>query len=212
MQIKKSLKAVFIKLGLWYPLEFFWKLPAALAWVRSGCSGVAPHPLKMMVVKSYLKKYGIDQFVETGTYVGDTLGYIAGLGVNCTSIELSQELYAAAGVRFKNYKNVTLLQGDSGQRIPELLKTITAPCLFWLDGHYSEGVTAQGGAHTPISAEMEAILAHPVKKHVILIDDARCFDGTNDYPNIDDLLRVIRERGGYSAEVSADIIRLVPRP
>jgi hypothetical protein len=44
-----------------------------------------------------------------------------------------------------------------------------------------------------------------------LINDARYFDGTNDYPNLDDLLRVVREDGSYSAEVSTDIIRLVPR-
>jgi len=45
----------------------------------------------------------------------------------------------------------------------------------------------------------------------VLIDDARYFDGTNDYPHLDDLLHVIREDGSYSAEVSADIVRLVPR-
>ena len=108
-------------------------------------------------------------------------------------------------------RNVRLIEGDSGIRLPEMLADIRRPVLFWLDGHYSAGVTASAALHTPISAELQAILRHPVKGHVILIDDARCFDGSNDYPHIDDLLRVVREDGNYAAEVSIDIIRLIPR-
>lgn len=185
--------------------------PNILHWLRSGCSGAAPHPIKMMVVGYYLKKFLLDHFVETGTFQGDTLGYIAKSGVQCTSIELSKQLYLSACMRFKNSKNVRLVQGDSGQKLPELLKQINKPALFWLDGHYSSGITVSAKTHTPISTELKAILSHPIKQHVILIDDARCFDGINDYPHLDDLLRVIREDGNYSAEVSTDIIRLIPR-
>lgn len=211
MQVKSQIKQFLIRSGPWYPLSLLRNAPEILQWLRSGCSGVAPHPIKMMVVGSYLKQFSIDDFVETGTYLGDTLGNIARSGVRCTSIELSQELYEAARKRFNGYKNVRLVQGDSGQRLPELLKEINKPVLFWLDGHYSAGITASAETHTPISAELQAILSHSVKEHVILIDDARCFDGRNDYPYLDDLLRVIREEGSYSAEVSVDIIRLVPR-
>lgn len=205
------LKKFLIKMGLWYPVNKLRSTPKTLHWLRSGCSGVASHPVKLMVVGSYLKKYSIDNFVETGTYFGDTVGYIAKSGVRCTSIELSKELYQAACVRFKACENIRLVQGDSGQRLPELLNELKKPALFWLDGHYSSGITACAKTHTPISTELQAILSHPIKQHVILIDDARCFDGTNDYPHLDDLLRVIREDGSYSSEVSADIVRLIPR-
>lgn len=211
MKVKDQIKKLLIKLGPWYPLNLLRTTPEILYWLRSGCCGVAPHPIKMMAVGAYLKQFTIDDFVETGTYLGDTLDYISRSGVRCTSIELSQELYEAARKRFYGHKNVILVQGDSGQRLPELLKEINKPVLFWLDGHYSSGITASAETHTPISAELQAILSHSVKEHVILIDDARCFDGRNDYPHLDDLLRVIREEGSYSAEVSADIIRLVPR-
>jgi hypothetical protein len=153
----------------------------------------------------------MDVFVETGTYLGDTLSYVANSGVQCTSIELSQELYEAACKRFSACTNVRLVQGDSGQKLPVLLNTINKKVLFWLDGHYSSGITERAETDTPISAELKAILRHPIKQHVILVDDARCFDGTNNYPHLDDLLRVIREDGSYSAEVSLDIIRIVPR-
>ncbi len=164
-----------------------------------------------MVIASYLRRFCIDSFIETGTNLGDTLGYFAKKGIWCTSIELSEELHQAACALFKTRKNVRLVQGDSSQRLPQLLDALDKPALFWLDGHYSSGLTASAKTHTPISAELDAILLHPIKQHVILIDDARYFDGTDDYPHLDDLLRVIREDGSYSTEVSTDIIRLVPR-
>lgn len=151
-----------------------------------------------------------NRFIETGTYLGDTLGYIAQTGVNCISIELSDELYGAARSRFRSFRNVTLINGDSGIKLPELLHTLEEPALFWLDGHYSAGVTARADTDTPISKELDAILRHPVRKHVILIDDARYFNGMNDYPHLDQLLHVIRREGNYNAEVSMDIIRVTP--
>jgi hypothetical protein len=211
MQIKNQIKNILIRSGLWYPLNLLRSTPEIISWLRSGCSGVAPHPIKMMVVGSYLKKFSIEDFVETGTYLGDTLCYIAKYGVRCTSIELSPALYQAACTRFRSYKNVRLMQGDSGQRLPELINEINKPVLFWLDGHYSSGITASADTHTPVRIELEAILSHPIKQHVILIDDARCFDGTNSYPKLDDLLQSIEQDGSYRAEVSTDIIRLSPR-
>ena len=159
---------------------------------------------------SYLKRFSMDEFVETGTNYGDTLDYISRRGVRCRSIELSRELYKGALVRFNDRKNVTLLQGDSAQKLPEILKDINTPALFWLDGHYSGGNTACGVKGTPILDELQAIFSHPVTKHVILIDDARFFDGNHDYPKLDEVLRAIREDARYSAEVSIDIIRIVP--
>jgi hypothetical protein len=211
MPIKNKVKQILVRSGLWYLLNLLRNTPEILHWLRYGCSGVAPHPIKMMVVGSYLKKFSMGDFVETGTYLGDTLGYIANSGVQCTSIELSRDLYEIACGRFETCKNVRLLQGDSGQRLPELLKEINKPTLFWLDGHYSSGITECGETHTPISTELKALLSHPIKQHVILIDDARCFDGKNNYPHLDDLLRVIREDGNYCVEVSTDVIRVVPR-
>lgn len=158
--------------------------------------------------KQFLIKTGLWYPLNKLRSIPETMHWLKS---GCTSIELSEELYQAACMRFKSCRNVRLLRGDSGQKLPGLLKEINEPTCFWLDGHYSAGVTASAETHTPVSAGLKAIFAHPNKKHVILIDDARCFGGSNDYPHLDDLLRVIREDGNYSAEVSTDIIRLVPR-
>ena len=210
MRVQNRKKLFLIRLGVWYPLNGLRSILETFQWLGSGCSGAAPHPIKMRVVRSYLNKFTMDSFVETGAPARSTLGYTAKSGIRCTSIELSKELYAAACNRFNGYKNVRLVQGDSAQKLPELLREINKPTLFWLDGHYSSGITAHGVTQTPVRTELQAILSHSIKQHIILIDDARCFDGTNDYPPLDGLLQMIREDGNYSAEVSVDIIRLIP--
>jgi hypothetical protein len=88
---------------------------------------------------------------------------------------------------------------------------LDVPTLFWLDGHYSGGITSSADLHSPINAELDAILGHAIATHVILIDDARLFTGRDGYPHLDEVLAAVRSNGRYSAEVSADIIRLLPR-
>ena len=57
-------------------------------------------------------------------------------------------------------------------------------------------------------AELAALLHHPVRRHLVLIDDARLFTGTDGYPTIDELRTwVERERPGSRVDVEADIIR-----
>jgi hypothetical protein len=94
--------------------------------------------------------------------------------------------------------------------MPTVKSQLAAPALFWLDGHNIGGLTAQGDCDTPVSAELTAILTSPCKTHVILIDDARCYDGSNGYPHLYDLLKTVREQSSYRVEVSIDIIRLTP--
>ena len=161
---------------------------------------------------AYLQNYRLTQFIETGTHLGDTLAYIAhDKSIHCTSIELAEVYYKQAKHRFRSYTNIDLIHGDSGALMASVINKLDSPALFWLDGHYSGGLTAQGTIDTPICAELEAILMSRHKDHVILIDDVRCFDGTNNYPHLDDLLKVVRDKSDYCAEVSADIIRLTPR-
>ena len=83
------------------------------------------------------------------------------------------------------------------------------PCLFWLDAHYSAGPTAKGEIETPISVELDAALKHSVKEHVVLIDDARCFDGSHDYPAMFEIESAIfKFRPDLQFECRDDIIRI----
>ena len=56
-----------------------------------------------------------------------------------------------------------------------VLEPVFMTALFWLDGHYSGGETAKGDADSPLREELEAIGRHPIKTHVIPIDDVRSF-------------------------------------
>ena len=146
--MKQSIKRLLKMSGLWYPFIYLRSVVPVVGWLKSGCGSVAPQVLKWICVRFYVEKYQLKNFVETGTYVGDTLDYIAKAGIKCTSIELSKELYKAACNRFKGVGNIRLLQGDSGKVLPQLLEQISEPTLFWLDGHYSGGTTARGDAIT----------------------------------------------------------------
>ena len=127
------------------------------------------------------------------------------------SIELNQELVEKAKLRFKNESHIELIHGDSGIELKKLIAKINQPALFWLDGHYSAGITARGDKDTPILEELEHILNAPDRGHVILIDDARCFGADPAYPTIAKLSESIKhKRPNTSLVVAYDSIRITP--
>jgi hypothetical protein len=83
--------------------------------------------------------------------------------------------------------------------------SLVEPALFWLDGHYSGGVTARGESDTPIYAELVHVLGSS-HKNVIVIDDARCFGSGAKYPTIEALTAFVRR----PIKVENDAIILEP--
>jgi hypothetical protein len=155
-----------------------------------------------------LQRHGLSLFVETGSYLGHTAGFMAPHVARCVTIELDPALYQEASKRLADLQNVQALHGDSGDVLPEVLQTVDAPALFWLDAHYAGGRTAKGSVDSPIEAELQAILAHPIKHHVIAIDDARAFVGYGGYPSISRLRRLVADQSNYSMRLRNDIIWL----
>jgi hypothetical protein len=124
------------------------------------------------------------------------------------SVELSLDLWKDAVSKFEPYPNVKILHGDSGKVLPSIIEQLEGTAIFWLDGHYSEGVTAKGEKNCPIFEEIDAIFLKEKIEHVILIDDARLFVGENDYPTISELTEYIHEKHSkYKLLVKDDIIR-----
>jgi hypothetical protein len=126
------------------------------------------------------------------------------------SIEFDPELYTVARDRLSSLSYVTILQGDSTAVLPSLLRTLDSPVLFWLDAHYSGGVTGCADLESPIASELAAIAQHQVKGHVVLIDDAHDFNGTNGYLTVD-AVRDVSRRLGYEFVLRHNIMRLVPQ-
>jgi hypothetical protein len=120
-------------------------------------------------------------------------------------------LFARAQARFHGLSGITLIQGDSAREIARVLPQLKVPTLFWLDGHWSDGVTAHGDTNTPVREELAAILAAPDLSHVILIDDAREFGVDLSYPTIEELRQMVAaQRPHLRLSVDADIIRIYP--
>ena len=159
------------------------------------------HDYKKQVVSSYCS--AIRVLIETGTYYGEMVEAQMGNFDRIISIELSERLYTKAIDKFKDVKNVVILKGDSGKLLPSIVRTLHEPAIFWLDGHYSGGVTVKGEKETPIREELACILNHHLK-HVILIDDARCF-GQGDYPTLEEIQEMAEN---YHYYLENDIIRL----
>jgi hypothetical protein len=83
--------------------------------------------------------------------------------------------------------------------------------LYWLDGHHSAGNTGRGAKDTPIREELDAVFARGHPGDVILIDDARCFDGTRDYPRLEELVAAIRaRRPDLRVWVERDVVHAEP--
>ncbi len=128
-----------------------------------------------------LQKYAGNRkiFVETGTAKGEGLQTALEFGQlqKLYSVEANAEVYAKACERFAGNSKVECLLGDGGQVLKGLLRYIQEPAIFWLDSHWSTGEAplAAGVSPCPLLAELRAIAEHPIKDHVILIDDIRYF-------------------------------------
>ena len=181
------------------------------AWEREGKPFPPPHFIKQKAISHYREKYQPGVLVETGTYLGDMVEAQKKNFNRVYSIELSTKLHKRALKRFSGQSNITLLQGDSGVQLKALIPQLKEPALFWLDGHFSGGITAMGDKECPVREELAAILPDQ-QKHIILIDDARLFNGTHDYPAMEELQTIVEKYGNrYLIENSDDIIRLIPK-
>ena len=182
-------------------------------WQKMGSPAPPPHLVKQSIIQEYQQKSGYTVLVETGTYLGDMVEAQKAKFKTVISIELDVDLFKKAKERFKKDKNVRLVQGDSGKVLPEILKDINEPAIFWLDGHYSAGVTAKGDKECTIFEELDAIFNSKKLDHILLIDDARLFNGERSYPTEEKLTDYIKSKNEkYTFLSKHDIIRYTIEP
>lgn len=180
-----------------------------LLWTLHGRPSPPPPSAKRSFLRAYARRHGLRIFVETGTLYGDTVAALRSTFDQLHSIELSPELYEKASARFAGDAHIRLWLGDSGEVMPCVLETIREPALFWLDGHYSGDGTARGIEDTPICRELVHISKHLLRgEHLIVIDDARCFIGLSDYPNLEQLKQLAHSLGFTQMMTGCDCIIL----
>lgn len=141
--------------------------------------------------------HGLRHFVETGTAQGDGLALAAQVKefASLHSIEIELELSRAAVARFAHDQRINIWQGDSRERIADILNLLPEePTLFWLDAHFpgahsGADYAAEKDVKRRLPLEDELALIHARRanlRDVLLIDDARIYQpgpyGSGDLP------------------------------
>ena len=131
--------------------------------------------------------YGV--FIETGTYLGETVEALQPYFLSIHTIEISEFYFNRFESEHANYENVTRHLGDSSNEVPKILEKLTKndKCIFWLDGHFSSGQTSKGEKDCPLIEECAAINElYKSNESLVLIDDYSLFgtDHMHDWKDI----------------------------
>jgi hypothetical protein len=134
------------------------------------------------------KKY----FVETGTYIGKSTYNIQQLFKKVYTCEASKDLHDAAKQLFLLTKshNIKIYLGDSRLFLKSLSKKICNNSIFFLDAHYSMGITSRKYGTCPLLDELK-IIFDKSSEGIIVVDDLRTMNGKNGYPNLFDILSCV---------------------
>jgi len=111
-----------------------------------------------------------DAIVETGTWLGNTTGYMAQTAKRPVySGELNPRFHAVAKKRLADIKNVRLILKDSRAFLHELAQgELSGKCLFfYLDAHWYEDL--------PLGEEID-LIASAWRRFVVMIDDFKVPD------------------------------------
>lgn len=177
-------------------------------------SDFLPHAERAEVIRHYGQEYGIKHFVETGTNTGDTVEILINDFERITTIEIDPKLTEFARERFEGHSQINCVCADSGEFLTGFVPYLTEPVIYWLDGHFCGG-EVRGEIDTPIRVELTAALKSP-EGSVILIDDARLFEGmqdhTEEYQDYPPVEWIEQEalRAGFIFQIEDDIMRLIP--
>jgi len=200
----KKIKISFLRLSI---INNFFNLIAIKKWEKNPTNN-PPSIIKYQKIIAIAKNNNLKNIIETGTYLGDMIEATKKIFTKIDSIELNQELYQEAVKRFRKEPHIKIWNGDSYLILAEIIKDAKQPTLFWLDAHYSGGITAKSEfGDTPINKELEVIFSNWQKDSVILIDDSRLFIGTNNYPTLENLSEYIKKQPlNLKLDIEDDII------
>lgn len=141
-------------------------------------------------------------FIETGTYLGETVLNIEPFFRNLHTIDIENKFYTSAMRKYKGDK-IHFHLGDSSKILHTILKNTDEKSIIFLDAHYSGGNTGKGDKDVPLYEELTQIMKHHKKECIVIIDDVRLFGKGPSYKNeqvnwesihINDIREIVHDR------------------
>tara|TARA_Y100000401_G_scaffold79227_1_gene64759 strand:- start:606 stop:1175 length:570 start_codon:yes stop_codon:yes gene_type:complete len=118
-------------------------------------------------------------FVETGTAYGQTLVEVQPYFEKIFTVEISKKLWEFLNPQISHVDNIEHVNGDSLVEIPKFLKKLTDKdkVFFWLDAHWSQGLSDKNHLDVPLIEEC-VIIDQEYKSDtaIVVIDDVRMFE------------------------------------
>lgn len=136
-------------------------------YIDSDDSGFNGQKYRKQIFETLMSEIGFEIIVETGTWTGNTTGYMARkTKVPVYTVEKNKKFQSIAKMRLKDFDNITFELGDSPVFLNKLSNTnITKKnTFFYLDAHWNKEL--------PLKDEIE-IISNNWRKFVIMIDDFR---------------------------------------
>jgi hypothetical protein len=154
----------------------------------------------LKTLKADYKNY--PNFIETGTYMGETILQIEQYFSNLYTIEIKKEFYETQKQKYKGNK-INFYLGDSGDVLTDILPIINGKSIIFLDGHWSAGNTGKGIKDCPLYEEITSIISSHKDEAIIIVDDVRLFGkGPNkcteicnwEEINTENILKIVKDR------------------
>lgn len=178
--------------------------------------GYVSFSLPKEIVLEFKEKGNFKNFIETGTYKGGSSFWAAQHFDKVYTIEIDPAISKATSSRKDCPKNIEFLVGNSRDVLPELIKEISSPSLFWLDGHWCNISEIGKDVECPLMEELKAL--KEFGDSVILIDDARAFLGPlppphddSQWPGIDEIILLLKAQFPNNlVTIADDVIYCIP--
>jgi hypothetical protein len=129
-------------------------------------AGFNGQPARKRLFQDVLKEFDFELIVETGTWIGETTGYLADSAkVPVFTSEINHRFHSLARKRLVDYPNVALHLSDSRRFLRSLAENSDLTqrrTFFYLDAHWYKDL--------PLREELE-IIADAWSEYVIMVDD-----------------------------------------